>query len=371
MEHYTSKAKKDASQPKATHRALSMLPLAIVLGLSVGCGKGERSNDSIPNQPFEAEAYTAEFDNFDQSIDDGILALDDAEDAELQEEAEAVAAESAPEVMPGQDSPIREKTLSRNCKDDPTTGKTTVTVQKERAHVGTPFSNKDKETVAAGQTVELVRVWSRNGASVGCDTESQRALVDRANLDGLKLEISFKRKSRAATPNLPDQDSAAKAGYLAEGTRTVHFSQETEDGKVLITKNIESSVMRKARLATKADSVGSKFEVKTIDGPIVYLVVRDAETLKTLSRTIVSGKTLTKKGNGASLITSFNQVKFESSDGCHRPVSGEVTADHVSKNEKARTIQIKFTDDSPSLTVLNGNKVVLEKKRSSKCGSEK
>jgi hypothetical protein len=342
--------------PNQTVRQLAAGSVALaVVALQAACGQAQQRDTQAPLEDVEA-AYEAELSTLDASLEDSSLALAGT-DEDLSGEASDLEAGVVSSDEASADEPGR---VTRTCVDDPEAGVTTVTsVRKNEINMSRPRLFGRRATGAATVSFETTRIWSKNGESLGCNATGDWALVDKRNMDGVTLRISFKRSVDVeASRTSPSSDGLGlQASAESSGERVLSYAQSESDGSITHAITIESKVTRSVGGQAGERSASGSLEIKTGSEPLLVKVKRDASSFDVQSRTIESGQLVTTRGNGARLESTFKNLAFEKKDGCAGPVSGEISSVHVGPNGKDRDINVTFAAGSAAIVVQTGDEI--------------
>lgn len=222
---------------------------------------------------------------------------------------------------------------------------------------------------ALGQRVgareSITRNWSKVGEAIECSENEKYAMIDKTNMDGIRLKIEFKRgkAGQGLYKSAFSRLQVHSGGFLAEGSRTIDFAQETtEENLFVTTATISSSVVKSIahKKWSEADYKTSQVTINTLaDAPIVIKSERDTETYKLISRTIVSGQKESTGKNGGVLLTTYENVKFVPNDGCQRPQAGKISTTVTLPSGEQKAYSVEFKTESALLTKANGDIVEL------------
>lgn len=231
-------------------KTILFAPVCMVLAASlfVGCGaQDERAATSAASLASDdAQSETAVAASFGE-------AMDSMSDTNMSSSSgTALALENGV----GVDVQI---TMDRKCaaSDD----KAVVTISRDKEMSWERSNARISLSVSASIENDIVRTWSQDGGSVGCELNGKAAAIDfEADLTGYELDVSIKRKaSRSMEKTVARTGETTKRSLTSavDGTRHAKWlSQETnEDGSISRTKSISFDVSRTDNFVAKDGSI--------------------------------------------------------------------------------------------------------------------
>lgn len=366
--------------------SLSLVALALA-AVSTGCGRHEKLQGQETQKPVSTEealqhdqsaAPLASMDQMQSDTDvqeaalaDSVVeasdALDQGEES-LESNSSQVEALSLQEFSLAEEA-TRSKLLSRSCVEDSASGQAIVKVQRQLAKARVAVSKHVESGVAQSYLESLTRTWSYPGAEgqVKCDATKRFAKPDFEYMSQIKLNVEFVRESSASIFRERDSHEAraAKGKIISKGTREFLYEkgEASSDPKLRNNKvTMKASVSKKFHGKNlQGKEVEFDLSMSTKDGaPLVMHVVRDIESHKAVERTIVSGTKVSQHRNGATVESSYDNVKFVRGENCLLPQSGRITGSISKQGKDARSFTITFADGKATIKLPNGEERVRE-----------
>lgn len=253
--------------------------------------------------------------------------------------------------------------FSRSCTEDEEAGTAAVEIERGRktaqflAVRGSEAGAKAVQSFGAKE--HIVRVWSREGGSVACQENGLQAEIDKRDLNGVHLNITFAHGIALGDGYknaFNGSKGAMAAGFLAEGSRSLSFSQSTsEDGLLETAATIQSEVRRRIDAANLQQKSSKTLTFKTSDeAPLQVLSVRSADSKELVSRTIESGVMQSSGITSAQLVTTFTSVKYVPGGKCLRPQSGSIQSVLTKADGTVEEFSVVYSADSAVLTRPDG-----------------
>jgi hypothetical protein len=290
-------------------KTITFAPVCVVLAASLfmGCGtKDERAAASAGLASDDAQSEAAVAASFGE-------AMDSMSDTNMSSNAvTALALENGL----GVDVQI---TMERSCaaSDD----KAVVTITRDKEMSWERSNARISLSASASIENDIVRTWSQEDGSVGCELNGKAAAIDfEADLTGYALDVSIKRKASRTlekTVARTGETTTRSLTSTVDGTRKAKWlSQETnDDGSISRSKSISFSVSRTDNFVAKDGSIKDltlNVETKE-DLQVTTTWDKLSKDRQLLSKLISSG--VVKAANAADgyVEASFNQLlmKFD------------------------------------------------------------
>lgn len=348
---------------------VSLFSLAAACGQATGTSEnpdqdtGDRTGSQAPGVG-EAVALDQEQDSeeaIEQMIEDSTQSVADLDEVTTPEEMEQNGLFLAgPAAAAGK---ARGLSFARACTADEAAGTATVEIERGRKAAQFLAVRGDEAGAGAGKAMgakeHIVRVWSREGGSVACHENGLRADIDKLDMNGVQLNITFARGIALGggyKTAFSGSQGALAAGFLAEGKRSLSFSQSVNaDGLLETSASIQSEVKRSIGAANLKQKGSKSLIVKTsADAPLQVVSLRSADGKELVSRTISSGVLEAAGKNGATLVTTFSAVTYVPGDKCLRPQSGSIQSVLTKADGTIKEFSVVYSAESAVLTRPDG-----------------
>ncbi|HET9236948.1 MAG TPA: hypothetical protein VFO10_06840 [Oligoflexus sp.] len=290
-------------------KKFTFAPVCVVLAASlfVGCGaKDERVAPSSGLASDDAQSEAAVAASFGEAMD----SMSDTNMSSNSGTAMALENGLGVEVQ---------ITMDRSCAASDDKAVVTITRDKEMSWK----RSNARISVSASASIEndIVRTWSLDGGSVGCELNNKVAAIDfEADLTGYELDVSIKRnatRSLEKTVARTRETTKRSLTSAVDGTRHAKWlSQETnDDGSISRSKSISFSVSRTDNFVAKDGSVKDlalRVETKE-DLQVTTTWDNLAHDRQLLSKLISSGVVKASKAADSYVEASFNKLlmKFD------------------------------------------------------------
>lgn len=211
-------------------------------------------------------------------------------------------------------------------------GKATVDVSSEFSLDTTIGGPNLSVAFKAENTIEIERVWSKDGASIACAANGKFAAIDPASdLSGLEAHISFKRSlstSRTITNARKGTSKAQAAEISSEGTRTIHWDSQSEGSVFTRALTIASDSSHTVNVTKQSGIAVSLVFTMATDASAPLVIETEKESLLSTgiaARTIKSGKIVASTAGRGRVESVYEGLKVAfADDGCDVE-SGKVT----------------------------------------------
>lgn len=318
-------------------------PLSLALAglLLVGCGqKDERDNTSLSLTSESAQGEAAVAASFNE-------AMDSMSDTNMSSGSTALA--------------LADVTIDIDRSCAAVDGKAVVTINLDKTHSWDRSGERVTLSVSSTMENEIIRTWSKEGSSVGCELNGKAAAIDfEADLTGYQLDVAVKRTRDRVMERTIERTAETTTRSLkstVDGTRHAKWlSQATlEDGSISRTKSVGFSVTRTDNFVAKDGTIKDmQLTVETKEELQVTVtwdnLTRDRQLL---SKLIASGKILSTHATDSYVEASFDDLlmKFDATSCSIFSGSMEAKIYEAGSADAAKVYQL--TAEAGTITVMD------------------